>query len=258
MVGSGDFKLLRDDGKRLDGRGPMDLREISMKVGVLKQAVGSAMVQMGKNKVIAGVYGPREVFPKFMTQPDRALIQCRYVMAPFSGLEEHGRSGPNRRSQEISKVIKHVFENAVLVHQFPKTMIQISMEVLQSDGGTRVASLNAASLALIDAGLPVKDIVTAVSVGKAGGELVVDLSKEEDNHGQSDIPMAFSLRSGELLLYQMDGLLSKEEVDQAIQMGFEAAKKVREFQEAALAEKYAGVEGAASNGAASNGAAAQY
>lgn len=243
MVGSGDFKLLRDDGKRLDGRSPMDLREISMKVGVLKQAAGSAMVQMGKNKVIAGVYGPREVFPKFLTQPDRAIIQCRYVMAPFSSLEEHGRSGPNRRSQEISKVIKHVFENAVLVHQFPKTVINISMEVLQSDGGTRVASLNAASLAIVDAGLPMKDIVTAVSVGKAGGEMIVDLSKEEDNHGQSDIPMAFSMRTGELLLYQMDGLLTKEEVDKAIRMGFEAAKNVRAFQEAALVEKYSEVEG---------------
>ncbi len=247
MVGSGDFKLLRDDGKRLDGRGPMDLREISMKVGVLKQAAGSAMVQMGKNKVIAGVYGPREVFPKFLTKPDRAIIQCRYVMAPFSGLEDHGRSGPNRRSQEISKVIKHVFENAVLVHQFPKTAINISMEVLQSDGGTRVASLNAAALAMVDAGLPVKDIITAVSVGKAGGQVIVDLSKEEDNHGQSDIPMAFSLRTGELLLYQMDGLLTKDEVDQAITMGHEAAKKVREFQEAALIEKYAGNQNSADN-----------
>lgn len=245
MVGSGDFKLLRDDGKRLDGRSPMELRPISMEVGVLKNAKGSAMVQMGKNKVIAGVYGPREVFPKFLTKPDRAIIHCRYVMAPFSGLEDHGRSGPNRRSQEISKVIKHVFENAVLVHQFPKTVINISMEVLQSDGGTRVASLNAAALALADAGMPMKDIVTAVSVGKAGGQIVVDLSKEEDNHGQSDIPMAFSMRTGEMLLYQMDGLLTKDELDQAIQMGFEAAKKVREFQEQALVSKYAGAEQAA-------------
>jgi len=234
--------LFREDGKRLDGRGITDLREISMKVGVLKQAQGSAFVQMGKNKVVAGVYGPREVFPKFLTNPNKAIINCRYVMAPFSSMEEHGRSGPNRRSQEISKVIKHVFENAVLVNQFPKTAIDISMEVMQSDGGTRVASLNAAALALADAGIPLKDVVSGVSVGKAQGRVIVDLSKEEDNQGESDVPMAFSMRTGEILLYQMDGMMTAEEVDESISLGWEAAKKVHEIQLAALRDKYSGAQ----------------
>jgi len=211
---------------------------MSMRVGLLKKAAGSAQVNWGKNKVVAGVYGPREVFPKFLSDPYQAIINARYIMAPFSGSEEHGRAGPNRRSQEISKVIRHVFENNIILQEFPKTGIDIQMEVIQSDGGTRVTALAAASLALIDAGIPVYDLVTPISVGKVGGKIIVDLDKDEDNFGEGDMPMAFSLRTGELLLWQMDGMMTRSELEQAVNMGFEAAQKVRQVQEDALKEKY--------------------
>ncbi len=231
-------KDLIKNGKRSDGRGFEDLRPIVIKAGVLKQAVGSAYVEWGRNKVFAAVYGPHEVFPKHMTNNYKALINARYIMAPFSGLEDHSRSGPNRRSIEISKVAKHVFENVVLTNQFPKTMIDVYMDVMQSDGGTRVASITAASVALADAGIPMRDLVCGVSVGKVAGELLVDLDKYEDNLGGSDIPMIFAPRNGELLLYQMDGLLSKDEIDRAVEMSLKACKKIRELQENALKEKY--------------------
>ncbi len=243
MTGSSAGKTpLIVNGKRLDGRGPSDLRPLKISVGVLSKANGSAMIEWGKNKIIAGVYGPREVFPKHDMNPYRAIVQCRYAMAPFCSLEEHGRMGPNRRAQEIGKVAKHVFENAVLVEQFPKTGIEISMEVLQSDGGTRVAGLTAAALAVADAGIPMKDVPCGVSVGKIDGVLVADLDKTEDNAGQSDMPMVFSLRTRELLLFQMDGMLTRDEVSKGIDLGFEAAEKVREKQLEALNEKYASQE----------------
>jgi len=216
----------------------MDLRNLKITAGVLKKANGSAMIEWGNNRVLAAVYGPREVFPKHTTDPRKALIHARYVMAPFSSAEEHGRSGPNRRSIEISKVAKHVFENNVLVHQFPKTMINIDMEVLQSDGGTRVAAITAASVALVDAGIPVRDLVQGVSIGKVDGMQVADLDKNEDNYGESDMPAIVSLRTGEILLYQMDGKLTRPEVDNALSMIFEGAKKVREKQVEALRAKY--------------------
>lgn len=226
------------DGKRASGRGPTDLRPLKITAGVLKKADGSAMIEWGNNRILAAVYGPREVFPKHLTDPHKALINARYSMAPFSSLEEHGRSGPNRRSIEISKVAKHVFENNVLVHQFPKTMIDIDMEVLQSDGGTRVAAITAASVALVDAGIPVKDLVQGVSVGKVDGVQVADLDKNEDNYGESDMPAIVSLRTREVLLYQMDGKLTRQEVDNALTMIFEAAQKVRDKQVEALRAKY--------------------
>ncbi|MBI5177252.1 exosome complex exonuclease Rrp41 [Candidatus Micrarchaeota archaeon] len=230
---------LRDGGRRISGRGDDELRPMSIEVGPMVRPEGSAIVNWGRNKVLAAVYGPREVFPKHLTDPHKALINARYIMAPFSGQEEHGRAGPNRRSIEVSKVIKHVFENNVLVHSFPKTTVDLMLEVLQSDGGTRVSAINAASVALVDAGIPIRDIVSAVSVGKADGKMVVDLDKDEDNWGESDMPLAFSVRTGEMLLFQMDGMLTLEELSTGIDLGFEAAKKVRAIQTDALVRKYA-------------------
>jgi exosome complex component RRP41 len=228
--------------KRTDGRGFDELRPISMTAGVLQKADGSASIEWGKNKIIAAVYGPREVFPKHISDPYKAVIECRYSMAPFSSIEEHSRTGPNRRSIEIGKIARHVFDNVVLANQFPNTKIDISMEVLQSDGGTRVAAITAAALALADAGIPMKDVVCGVSVGKADGHLVVDLNKYEDNLGSSDVPAVVSLRTGELLLFQMDGMLTREEMHESIEKIFVAAGEVSKLQAAALKKRYEEIE----------------
>ncbi|MFA4946279.1 MAG: exosome complex exonuclease Rrp41 [Candidatus Micrarchaeia archaeon] len=249
MAKKSDIQLVKSDGTRLDGRSPTDLRPLKITAGVLKQANGSALVEWGRNKVLAAVYGPRECFPKMLTNPYRAAINARYLMAPFSGNEEHSRSGPNRRSQEISKVIQHVFENLVLTEQFPKTMIDICIEVLQSDGGTRIAAVTAASVALADAGIPMRDLACGVGVGKASGQLLADLDKGEDNFGESDIPTVISPRTGELLLYQMDGMLTREEISRGFDLATEACMKVHAKQVEALKKKYDTVlEEAGSNG----------
>src|SRR5271170_936166 len=147
-MGGSDKPELIINGKRLDGRMPEDLREIKIEVGTIKNAVGSAYIEWGNNKIIAAVYGPKEALPKHVQDPDRAIIKCRYTMAPFSSLEEHGRPGMNRRAIEISKVTKEVFENVVLLDLFPGNEISIFIEVLQSDGGTRAAGITCASVAL--------------------------------------------------------------------------------------------------------------
>ena len=242
------------NGKRCDGRAIDDLRPITIKAGVLDNADGSALVEWGRNKVLAAVYGPREVLPKHLTNPYKAIFSCRYIMAPFSGQEEHGRAGPNRRSIEISKVARHVFESVVLVEQFPKTMIEVYMDVLQSDGGTRIAGITAAAVALADAGIPMRDIPCGVSVGKIDGTMVLDLNKDEDNFGQSDMPFVFAPRTGEILMYQMDGLLSKEEIAEGLRLARGAVEKIHGLQVAALKEKYALVsDGCESSPSAQNG-----
>ena len=233
-------KLIQN-GKRMSGRSFTDLRPLKITAGVLKQADGSAMIEWGKNRIIAAVYGPHEVFPKFLTDNRKALVGARYVMAPFSSLEDHGRSGPNRRSIEISKVAKHVFENVILTNKFPKTIIDIHMDVVQSDGGTRIAAITAASVALADAGIPVKDLVAGVAVGKVDGELVVDLDKLEDNYGESDAAVVISPRSGEILLFQMEGLLTPDEVKRTVRFASVAAVKAHDVQVKALKDRYAQV-----------------
>ncbi len=238
MGGLKDVKLIVD-GKRLDGRTAEDLRKIRMQVGVVPEADGSAFIEWGGNKIICGVYGPRECIPKHEANPYKAVVKCRYMMSPFASLEEHGRSGPSRRSTELSKVIKEVFENLILVEEFPNTQIEVYIDVLQADGGTRTASITVAAVALANAGIPMKDIVSAVAVGKGGDELIVDLGKLEDNFGQSDMPLAISAKDNKLLLVQMDGLLTKEEIEKILDMAERSAAKVNKIQVDVLREYYA-------------------
>ncbi|MCD6559332.1 MAG: exosome complex exonuclease Rrp41 [Palaeococcus sp.] len=232
-----ELKLLDEKGYRIDGRKKYELRKIDMKVGVLKNANGSAYVEWGKNKILAAVYGPREIHPKHLQRSDRAILRVRYNMAPFS-VEERKKPGPDRRSVEISKVIRGALEPALILELFPRTSIDVFIEVLQADAGTRVAGIVAASLALADAGIPMKDLVSACAAGKIEDELVLDLNKEEDNYGSADVPVAIMPIKNDITLLQMDGYLTKEEFLEAVKLAIKGAKAVYQKQREALKEKY--------------------
>jgi|SRR5271157_157120 len=224
------------DGKRLDGRGPLDLRPIKFKAGVLKRADGSCYLEFGGNKVMAAVYGPREVHPRHLQNSSRAIVRYRYNMAAFS-VEDRKRPGPDRRSIEISKVSREALECVVLEALYPRSAIDIFVEILQADAGTRAAGINAASVALADAGIPMKCLVSACAVGKVDDTLVLDLNKDEDNYGQADLPIAVT-QFGDVSLCQMDGHLTEEEFGQAVDMAIVGCKKLHEMQKQALVEKY--------------------
>ena len=237
-MGGGEKPELMINGKRLDGRMPDQLRSIKIESGVIKNAVGSAYIEWGNNKIIAAVYGPKEALPKHVQDPERAIIKCRYTMAPFSSLEEHGRSGPNRRSTEISKVTKEVFENVIMLEKFPGSEIDIFVEVLQGDGGTRAAGITAAAVAVAASGIPMTDIPYAVSFGKVGDTVILDLKKIEDNYSDADMPVAISPRTGDILLLQMDGTLSKDDVKAGMDMVYRAAEVITKVQRDALKAPY--------------------
>lgn len=234
MAKKDDIVLIKD-GVRLDGRKPDELRDVKMKVGVLKRANGSAYVEWGNNKVLAAVYGPRYLYPKFLQDPTKCILRCVYNMAPFS-VDDRKRPGPDRRSVEISKITTEALNNVVLLEKFPNAVVDVFIEILQADAGTRCAGLTTAALALVDAGIPVKGIIASCAAGKVGGEIVVDLAKEEDNFGESDVPVALNPHTGEIVLLQMDGKLSKDEFKKAFGMALDGCRKINELQNAALRE----------------------
>ncbi|MCL4404871.1 MAG: exosome complex exonuclease Rrp41 [Candidatus Marsarchaeota archaeon] len=226
------------NGKRLDGRDFGELRPLKIEANVLKNAQGSAYLEWGNNRVLAAVYGPREATPRHTADSTKAIVKCRYSMAPFSGLADHGRTGPNRRATEISKVTKEVFENVIFLNEFPGSEIDIFIEILQSDGGTRAAGITAAAVALANAGIKMKDLVYAVSAGRIGEHVVLDVNMIEDNYSDADMPMAISPKSGEILLLQMDGGLTKEQLRKGMEMVIEAGKTISKAQRDALKDIY--------------------
>jgi exosome complex component RRP41 len=230
--------LLSPEGLRIDGRKLDELRPIRIQVGALHNADGSAFVEWGMNKVMAAVYGPREVHPRHLQQNNKAVIQCKYNMAAFA-VDERKRPGLDRRSQEISKVIGEAFESVVFAEEYPRTSIDIYIEVLQANAGTRCAGLVAASMALADAGIPMVDLLPAVAVGKIAGKIALDLRKEEDNFGDADLPMALVPQSGRLVLLQMEGHMTEEELSQSLELGVKGCRDIYEKMKQALRERYA-------------------
>jgi exosome complex component RRP41 len=238
-VGAKDVpELLDANQKRIDGRGLEELRPIQIEAGALHRADGSAYVEWGYNKVMAAVYGPREVHPRHLQENNKAIVQCRYNMAAFS-VDERKRPGLDRRSQEISKVLAEAFESVIFAEEFPRTSIDVYIEVLQANAGTRCAGLVAASVALADAGIPMVDLVPAVAVGKIAGQIALDLRKEEDNFGEADLPMALVPQSGRLVLLQMEGRMSRDELGRALDLGVRGCHQVYEKMKQALRQRYA-------------------
>lgn len=229
--------LIRDDGLRHDGRRPDELRPIKMQVGILKNADGSAYVEYGRTKVVAAVYGPREVHPRHLALPDRALIRCRYHMAPFS-TSDRKSPAPSRREIELSKVIREALEAVIFSELYPRTSIDIFIEVLQADGGTRTTGLTAASLALADAGIPMRDLIAGVAVGKVDGVLVLDIDELEDEYGEADMPIGYAANIDEIMLLQLNGVLTTEEFRRAIELAKEGARKIYDQMKKTLHDKY--------------------
>ena len=125
-----------------------------------------------------------------------------------------------------------------LKEKYPRAAIEVNIEILDAEAGTRVAGLTAAGLALADAGIPMKDIPVACAAGKIEGQVVLDLGKEEDNLGEADLPIAISPRTGEILLLQMDGHLTLDEFNKALDLAIKGCYTVSELQKKALMEKY--------------------
>jgi exosome complex component RRP41 len=126
----------------------------------------------------------------------------------------------------------------ILTEQFPRASIDISIEVLEAEAGTRCAGVTAASVALADAGIPMKSLVAACAAGKVAGKVVLDLKKEEDNYGDADLPVAVVEHTGDISLMQLDGDMSMDEFDQAFKLAVSGCGKLHKLQREALKKKY--------------------
>ena len=233
--------LIDESGKRSDGRIIDELREIKIIVGIIKNADGSALIEFGKNKIIVAVYGPREVHPKHMAQPDRCVLRCRYHMSPFS-TDTRKNPAPSRREVEISKVMREALEPALMLEDYPRAAIDVYVEVLQADGGSRCAGISAASVALADAGINMRDLVAACAAGKVDDKIVLDINDTEDKEGGADMPVAYMPHLDEVTLLQLDGILTRDQFNQCLDTAVEGCRMVYEIQKQALMQKYFGNE----------------
>jgi len=224
--------------KRPDGRKNDEMRSIEAKVGIIPNADGSAMYKSGDTIAIAAVYGPKKMHPQHQQNPAKGQLRCSYNMLSFS-VSDRIRPGLNRRSTEIGKITEWALEPVVMLDKYPNMVVDVHIHITQADAGTRCAGINAASMALANAGIPMRDLVTSISMGKLDKTLVVDLTKEEEDwkegEGPTDIPISMT-KDGKITHLQLDGKISPNQLKEAIDLSKKACEKVYEIQKKALKE----------------------
>lgn len=224
--------------KRPDGRKVDELRPMTAKVGIVPNADGSAMFTFGDTIAIAAVYGPKKMHPQHMQDPGKGTLRCNYNMMSFS-VTDRIRPGPNRRSMEISKVTQWALEPSLMIDQYNNLVIDVHIHIVQANASTRCAGINAAALALAHAGIPMKNLVSSVSVGKLDKQLVVDVDKDEEDweegEGATDIPITMT-SNGDITHIQLDGKITKDQLKEAVELARKATKEIYEVQKKALKE----------------------
>ena len=222
---------------RPDGRVSNQMRKLTVEVGILDRADGSARVELGENMAIASVFGPRELHPKHSSYPDRAVVRVNYRMATFS-VKDYKKSYPSRREKEISKVLSDAFESVVLTKLYPRSAVDVHVQIFQSDGGTRTAAAIATSAALADAGIPMRDLTGGIASGIYEDHVVLDLCGTEDMKGTGDMPILYSPNIDEVSLFQLDGMFTFEQFKEAFNNSKNAINTVVETIQEALKRKY--------------------
>lgn len=209
---AGRIEFITPEGLRIDGRRSNEVRRIQCKLGVLPGSDGSASFQMGNTIAIATVYGPHETLTgrKGFSQAQNeagATVTCEYTVSGFS-TRDHRRRVRDRNTTETAQSIAQVMSAVIQTSLLPKSStIGITITIVQEDGGAKACAMNAATLALVDAGIPMIDVLCCCAAGCIDETPILDMNHQEEVSGCADVPLAQLARTGRIALLQMDSKL---------------------------------------------------
>jgi len=239
--------------KRLDGRGPANLRPVKIIRNYMKHAEGSVLIEMGDTKVICSA-SVEERVPPFLKNTGKGWITAEYAMLPRSTHTRTPRDSLTGRGSgrafEIQRLIGRSLRAITDLNAFGERTIWIDCDVIQADGGTRSASITGAYIALVDAfrklvkdgvieKVPIKDSVAAVSVGKVNGKMLLDLNYEEDSKAEVDMNIVMT-GSGKFVEIQGTGeeaVFTKEEMDKLTKLAQKGIRELTKIQKRVLEGK---------------------
>ncbi|KAJ8660347.1 hypothetical protein O0I10_003804 [Lichtheimia ornata] len=220
------LELITPEGLRIDGRRANELRRITAKTSVFSQSDGSAYIEQGNTKCLAAVYGPREARYRQQMLSDRAILNVEFNIAPFSFSERKKRSKNDKRSLEMASFIRQTFEPVILTSQFPRSQIDIYLQIFQHDGGVLQSCINAATMALIDAGIPMNDYVCACSAGSIDRVPVLDLNNLEESSDAPELTVAILPQSGKVNLVEMESRLHIDSLQGVMELATQGCMQV--------------------------------
>jgi len=239
------------DPVRSGKRTPTQLRPLKISIDPLDFADGSALIEAGRTRVLAAATIDERV-PPFLKGAGRGWITAEYAMLPRSTHTRTSRDSGrgNGRTFEIQRLIGRSLRSVSDLTGFGEKTIWIDCDVIQADGGTRTASITGAYVAMVDAfrkmmkdglikGIPVKDSVAAVSVGKVNGRILLDLNYEEDSKAEVDmnVVMTGAGRFVEIQGTAEQAAFTKKEMDQLTRIAQKGIKELVRIQKKSLEGK---------------------
>jgi len=240
--------------KRADGRAWDALRDVKITPGFLAFAEGSALIEVGKTKVICSA-SVEERVPAFLREggSGRGWVPAEYAMLPRSTVPRSARESaqghPSGRSQEIQRLIGRSLRAVTDMKGMGERSLIIDCDVLQADGGTRTAAitgayvavyqalLRLANMGVISSMIPLKSAVAATSVGVVHGYRMLDLCYDEDFAAEVDFNVVMTSK-GEFVEVQgtAEGKpFNKEAIDALLGLAEKGIKELFQIQQAAIA-----------------------
>lgn len=237
---------------RSDGRRWQEMRPVKITRNFIRHAEGSVLIELGQTRVICTASIEEDV-PRFLKESHQGWVTSEYAMLPRSTLARTPRESTvgrvGGRTHEIQRLIGRSLRSVVDLQSFGKRTIWIDCDVIQADGGTRTASITGAYVALVDAlrvlqkrgeltGPPLKDTVAAISIGKIGSRIHLDLNYEEDS--RADVDMNFVM-TGRGQLVEVQGTaerrsFSQEELLQMMTIAQKAIARLAQVQKKSLGD----------------------
>lgn len=229
-----NFELLSDQGLRLDGRRPHELRRIKCKLGVFEQPDGSAYLEQGNTKVLAAVYGPHQATSKKL-DVNEVVINCQYSMATFSTAERKNRPRGDRKSQEITLYLRQALRAAIKTELYPRSQIDVYVEVLQADGANYAVALNAATLALVDAGICLKEYVVACTASLSKNNIpLTDVCHFEEVSGGPTLTVASLPNSNKIAFMEMSQRFHLDNLPKVMEQALAGCREIQAIMETAV------------------------
>ena len=227
---------------RLDGRKGQQMRPVKITRQFLKHPEGSVLIQLGETKVICTA-SIEESVPRFLKDTNQGWVTSEYSMLPRATLTRSTRESASGkiggRTHEIQRLIGRSLRSVVDLASFGSRTLWMDCDVIQADGGTRTAAITGAFVALADAfavlkkrgaltAPPLRDTVAAISIGKIGRAIYLDLCYEEDS--RADVDMNFVMTgNGEFVEVQGTGEKTSFSQKDLLQMMTVARQAVRQL-----------------------------
>ena len=229
------LEIYSPEGLRLDGRRWNELRRFESSINTHPHASdGSSYLEQGNNKIITLVKGPKEPNTRSQLDPNKATLRVTTNITQFSKFERSKSSHKNeRRVLEIQTSLVRTFEKAIMLHIYPRTMIDIEVHVLQQDGGIMGSLINGITLALVDAGIAMWEYISGVSVGLYDTTPLLDVNSLEEN-AMSSVTLGVVGKSEKLSLLLVEDKIPLDRLENALAIGIAGAHRIRDLMDQEL------------------------